>query len=147
MKIEKLTQETLPEDISLCFDESIFPPAVKVQGGEKRALGNMLLVTSGGRYKLFTEGCDYVRVLEGKGHVKWARGEYPFSEGDILRLDGVRKFQGKFRRKCTVKHLTSYKQSCKIDPLKTLRTAKVRRKDREVKKCTSTRCSFFSTVR
>ena len=40
MKIEKLTQETLPEDISLCFDESIFPPAVKVQGGEKRALGN-----------------------------------------------------------------------------------------------------------
>ena len=79
MKIEKLTQETLPEDISLLYDESIFPPAVKVQGGEKRALGNMLLVTSGGRYKLFTEGCDYVRVLEGKGHVKWARGEYPLS--------------------------------------------------------------------
>lgn len=93
MKIEKLTQETLPQDISLLFDESIFPPPVKVQGGEKRALGNMLLVTSGGRYKLFTEGCDYVRVLEGKGHVKWARGEYPFSEGDILRLDGVKEYE------------------------------------------------------
>ena len=63
MKIEKLTQETLPQDISLCFDESIFPPPVKVQGSELRALDDMLLIKSGGRYKLFTEGCDYVSVL------------------------------------------------------------------------------------
>ena len=75
MKIEKLTQETLPEDISLCFDESIFPPPVKVQGSELRALGVMRLMTNGGRYKLCTEWCYYVRVLEGKAHVKWARGE------------------------------------------------------------------------
>lgn len=66
---------------------------MKVQGSELRALDDMLLITSGGRYKLFTEGCDYVRVLEGKGHVKWARGEYPFSEGDILRLDGVKEYE------------------------------------------------------
>ena len=65
---------------------------MKVQGSELRALDDMLLIKSGGRYKLFTEGCDYVRVLEGKGHVKWARGEYPFSEGDILRLDGVKEY-------------------------------------------------------
>ena len=57
------------------------------------ALDDMLLIKSGGRYKLFTEGCDYVRVLEGKGHVKWARGEYPFSEGDILRLDSVKEYE------------------------------------------------------
>ena len=93
MKIEKLTQETLPQDISLLYDESIFPPPVKVQGGEKRALGNMLLITSGGRYKLYTETQDYVRVIEGKGHIKWARGEVPFSEGDILLLDGVKEYE------------------------------------------------------
>ena len=93
MKIEKVNEDMLPKDISLCFDESIFPPPVKVQGGEKRALGDMLLITSGGRYKLYTESCDYVRVLEGEGHVKWARGEYPFREGDILRLDGVKEYE------------------------------------------------------
>ena len=93
MKIEKLTQETLPEDISLLYDESIFPPPVRVLRSELRALDDMLLITSGGRYKLFTEGFDYVRVLEGKGHVKWARGEYPFAEGDILRLDGVKEYE------------------------------------------------------
>ena len=93
MKIVKLCENELPEGISFCPDESIFPPPVKVQGSELRALDDMLLITSGGRYKLFTEGCDYVRVLEGKGHVKWARGEYPFSEGDILRLDGVKEYE------------------------------------------------------
>ena len=78
MKIEKLTQETLPEDISLCFDESIFPPPVKVQGGEKRALGNMLLVTSGGRYKLFTEGCAIMCACsKGRGTSNGRAGNTP----------------------------------------------------------------------
>ena len=93
MKIEKLHEETLPEGISLCFDESAFPPPVKVQGGELRALDDMLLIASGGRYKLYTESRDYVRVLEGNGHVKWARGEFPFREGDILRIDGVKEYE------------------------------------------------------
>ena len=48
MKIEKLTQEALPEGIDLCFDESAFPPPVKVQGGELRALDDMLLIACGG---------------------------------------------------------------------------------------------------
>lgn len=93
MKITKLSEEQLPEGISFCGDESIFPPPVKVQGGEKRALGDMLLIQSGGRYKLYTETQDYVRVIEGKGHIKWARGEVPFSEGDILLLDGVKEYE------------------------------------------------------
>ena len=93
MKIVKLCENELPEGISFCPDESIFPPPVKVQGGEKRALGDMLLIQSGGRYKLYTGTQDYVRVIEGKGHIKWARGEVPFSEGDILLLDGVKEYE------------------------------------------------------
>ena len=34
-----------------------------------------------------------MRVLEGNGHVKWARGEFPFREGDILRIDGVKEYE------------------------------------------------------
>ncbi len=91
MKIEKVTEDMWPE--VPVFDESIFPPPLKVQGSELRALDDMMLINSGGRFKLFTEGCDYVRVLEGSGHIKWARGEHPFHEGDLIKLDGVKEYE------------------------------------------------------
>ena len=51
--------------------------------------GNVLHVVSGGRYKLFTEGVDYVKILSlsGTGFIKWARGELPLSEGDIVAAE------------------------------------------------------------
>lgn len=91
MKIEKVTEEQWPE--APVFDESIFPPPVKVQGSELQALDNMMLLNSRGRFKFYTEGCDYVRVLAGSGHIKWARGEFPFREGDLLKVEGVKEYE------------------------------------------------------
>ena len=85
--VYRIEETELPEGISFCPDESIFPPPVKVQGGEKRALGDMLLIQSGGRYKLYTETQDYVRVIEGKGAASRIPLLYLHTAGRPLHAD------------------------------------------------------------
>ncbi len=88
--MKRLTKTTDPAIAELfrLSPEDLGEP-VRVQGGEKRARGNVLHVVSGGRYKLFTEGVDYVKILSlsGTGFIKWARGELPLSEGDIVAAE------------------------------------------------------------
>lgn len=99
MKLTKLTLETLPETISFEYDEACFSEPVRVQGASKRDCGDMLLIDSEKRYKLFTQSCDYVRILSGGGSIKWARGELPFSADDIFCFDqaGEYELNGKCR--------------------------------------------------
>lgn len=70
-----------------------FGAPVSVQGGIKRSFGEKLLVESGGRYKLFSDGKDYVKILAGCGHFKWARGETPFTEGECFLLENAGEYE------------------------------------------------------
>lgn len=79
-------------DCTEAFDAK-FSGAVKVQGGLKYSCGNLLKIESGGRYKLFTESRDYVKFLQGNGHFKWARGEVPFSEGDVFLAEETGEYE------------------------------------------------------
>ncbi len=92
--------EVLPAEINFERDFTSVPPR-KVQGGALYALEkNAFLVESGGRYKVYSERVDYVKILEGDGHFKWARGETPFHTGDAFcvseageyEVNGARKF-------------------------------------------------------
>lgn len=89
MKLLK-TQESSEE-----FDlpAEAFGDPVFVQGGTKRSAGCAILVRSGGRYKLFTEGRDLVKFLEGEGHFKWARGELPFRAGDTFLAEKTGEYE------------------------------------------------------
>ena len=71
-------------DCAETFENAEFQDPVHVQGGLKYTNGNLLKIESGGRYKLFTDTCDYIKFLQGSGHFKWARGETDFSAGDIF---------------------------------------------------------------
>lgn len=70
-----------------------FSQPVKVQGGTRSSAENMLLVQSGGRFKLFTDGCDLVKIVRGSGHFKWARGETAFCEGEVFLLEQVGEYE------------------------------------------------------
>ncbi len=75
------------------FDGTDFSEPVKVQGGQKRTSGNLLEIRSGGRYKLFTISRDFIKIVEGNGHFKWARGETPFIPGDIFLAEEVGEYE------------------------------------------------------
>ncbi|MGN0823172.1 MAG: hypothetical protein ACI4NG_05305 [Candidatus Gallimonas sp.] len=70
-----------------------FGEGTRVQGGVKRALGNAIRVESGGRYKLFTDGCDYIKIHAGDGFFKWARGETPFRGGEIFLAEAPGEYE------------------------------------------------------
>ncbi len=88
-RIEKLA--AAPEDVR--FDGEATAAPAKVQGGERTPLADGFSVVSGGRFKLETNGRDFVRIREGSGHIKWARGEFPFSEGDILLVSEAGEYE------------------------------------------------------
>ena len=85
---------------TLSFDETKFSPPIRVQGGTRRSFEDLLLIESGGRFKLFTEGTDLIAVLSGEGHFKWARGETPFRAGDAFLAENLGEYElngkGKF---------------------------------------------------
>lgn len=88
--MKRMSKITDPEILALfCRSPETLGEPVCVQGGKKRAKDGFLYVESGGRYKLFTEGVDYVKILslQGKGFIKWARGEFPLSEGDAVAAE------------------------------------------------------------
>ncbi len=85
--------QTLPEGVTFLEDLSGITPKT-VQGGSLYAKDKTsFFVESGGRYKLFSEQVDYVKIIEGSGHFKWARGETPLCAGDIFRLEKVGEYE------------------------------------------------------
>lgn len=90
MKLEKLTQHCPDFDL----DESAFvPTGKKVQGALLSKLDHALLISSPNRYKLFCTGVHRVKILEGAGHFKWARGEKTFSAGEEFFLEDVGEYE------------------------------------------------------
>lgn len=87
--------EKSQNDFSAAFEysESDFGAPVSVQGGKKRENGNIIFVESGGRYKLFASGCDLVKILTGSGYFKWARGEKPFSAGEVFCAEEIGEYE------------------------------------------------------
>ncbi len=73
-------------------DERLFPAeeqytnARTVQGAVLSACGNVKHVKSPKRFKIYSNGTLLLRITEGGGFIKWARGEFPFAAGDLLRL-------------------------------------------------------------
>lgn len=78
----------LPEEEFVFSEQS-------VQGAKTAKRGNDVLILSPKRFKLFTEGVDYVKilVLNGEGHFKWSRGETKFLEGDEFEVNGVGEYE------------------------------------------------------
>ncbi len=85
--------QTTPEGVDFALEwKSVSPRSV--QGGTLYALAkDALYVESGGRYKLFCDGTDFVKILEGSGHFKWARGETPFSENDVFCIQQAEEYE------------------------------------------------------
>lgn len=95
-RIVKITPEKAPRG-AFAFEGD--PEPTRVQGGLRRAEGCRFCVESGGRYKLFCDKTDFVRIDEGAGFIKWARGEIPFREGEVLLAEeaGEYELNGKCR--------------------------------------------------
>ena len=71
-----------------------------VQSGSVCSGENALLIQSSGRFKRFSDAKEYLRIEEGAGHIKWKRGELPFSAGDVFFADAPEEYDfygaGKF---------------------------------------------------
>lgn len=87
MKFEKIAAEAFPSALP------VFGEARRVQGAEVQTAGNFVRIVSGGRFKRFPAGKELVCVLHGTGSVKWARGETPFSEGDVFCAEGLEEYE------------------------------------------------------
>lgn len=90
MKIEKIT-----ESQSVCFParENFEMRDNTVQGARIGVNGNATLIVSPRRYKVYTDGTDRVKILEGAGFFKWKRGETPFSAGDCFEICRVGEYE------------------------------------------------------
>ena len=88
MKLQKPQPAgTYPAAEEFTFSEN------RVQGARVGRLGNMLLVESPRRYKLFTEGRDELYILSGSGLFKWARGETPFAAGESFVAENAGEYE------------------------------------------------------
>lgn len=65
----------------------------KVQGAIIAKNGENLSVISPRRFKLHTEQKEILYILEGKGHIKWARGEIPFTRDDCFLADSCGEYE------------------------------------------------------
>ena len=90
-RLYRTNEENCNCDFSI--DRLLFSPPVRVQGGQKRAYENILLVESGGRYKLETQSVDRIKILTGSGHFKWARGEISFCAEDIFVAEETGEYE------------------------------------------------------
>lgn len=64
-----------------------------VQGAKIGKKDNALLLLSPKRYKLFADGTDLVKIVEGSGFFKWKRGETKFSAGDCFEVSNVGEYE------------------------------------------------------
>ncbi|MBQ9081664.1 MAG: hypothetical protein IJY26_03405 [Clostridia bacterium] len=88
MKITKKENEILfPQSAEFEMQENT------VQGARIGKKDNALYIVSPRRYKLFTDGTDFVKILEGNGFFKWKRGETKFSAGDCFEISEVGEYE------------------------------------------------------
>ena len=75
---------------------SQIPPqgeARRVQGADVSAAGPLVRIRSGGRFKRFPAGSEYIRIEQGAGYFKWARGETAFCAGDTFLAEGLEEYE------------------------------------------------------
>lgn len=65
----------------------------KVQGAVVAKKRDDLLVISPRRFKLHTDRKELLYILEGAGHIKWARGEIPFEKDDCFLADDCGEYE------------------------------------------------------
>ena len=87
MKIEKTEPFPCPAQEDFMMQET------RVQGARIGKKGSALLIVSPRRYKLYTDGRDLVRIVEGSGFFKWKRGETPFSAGDSFEVSQTGEYE------------------------------------------------------
>lgn len=88
MNIVKLQTEIhVPEKTQFVMQEQT------VQGAKIGKSGNDLLIISPRRYKLYTDGADRVKIVEGEGFFKWKRGETKFRTGDNFEISQVGEYE------------------------------------------------------
>ena len=77
---------SLPEE-NFVFKEG------RVQGAKLGKSGGALLVKEAERFKLFSEGKDFLKILEGNGYFKWKKGEIPFASGECFEIDAAGEYE------------------------------------------------------
>ena len=90
MELQKIG--ALPQELSLPASQEEFGEARSVQSGSVRTCNNVLLIESGGRFKRFCGGREYIRIERGCGHLKWKRGGLPFAQGDVFAADDIGEY-------------------------------------------------------
>ena len=91
MKLRKIDAEIFFS--ALPAGDLAFGAARRVQGADVSAYQNVTRIVSGGRYKRFPAGSELLRAARGTGHIKWARGETPFSAGDCFLAEGLEEYE------------------------------------------------------
>jgi len=89
--MKQIVKTDLPAE--LFIPAEAFSAPVRVQGGTKECCGNLIKITSGGRYKLFTESEDLICIAEGEGHFKWARGEIGFHAKECFSVKEAGEYE------------------------------------------------------
>ena len=88
--------ERVPQDaIRAVFPDPMpaFSTPRHVQGADVSAAPPFLRIVSGGRYKRFPQGAEYVYSVNATGHIKWARGEAPVQPGACYFADGLEEYE------------------------------------------------------
>lgn len=83
MHIIKL-QETETQDVFSLPEENFVFKEGRVQGAKLGKSGGALLVKEARRFKLFSEGKDFLKILEGNGYFK-EKGRNSFRFGRMFR--------------------------------------------------------------
>lgn len=80
------------EEISFPETFELFCAPSTVQSGTVRTFENYILIESSGRFKRFPVGTEHIKILEGNGHIKWKRGDLPFTAGDTVLAEGLSEY-------------------------------------------------------
>lgn len=86
-------QEAETQGIFSLSEESFVFKDGRVQGAKLGKNGDALLVKEAQRFKLFSEGKDFLKILEGNGHFKWKKGETPFAPGECFEIEAAGEYE------------------------------------------------------
>lgn len=89
MTFQKIS--ALPAEIAVPAQEN-FGEARRVQSGSVSTCANAVRIESGGRFKRFSDGREYILIEKGNGQFKWRRGELPFQEGDVFYAEAPEEY-------------------------------------------------------
>ena len=101
MHIIKL-KETETQGVFSLSEESFVFKEGRVQGAKLGKSGGALLVKEAERFKLFSEGKDFLKILEGNGYFKWKKGEIPFASGECFEIQAAGEYEVNGSPKCLV---------------------------------------------